>query len=565
MKKLLLLVAICLGLKGLAQPYFPPFEYVDPNTVCTAFPLSNTSMIPIAGGANYKAYCQTDNANGDLKIKFTPNMSSPSSEYVFSHIEFRLYGVEFDPNHPNTPSSSIFNSGTGFMPGKTDPIQPELFQSKNEDYWSADQLSAYAHFNLPEYDYSYYVECRVIFKKITSPLGNSPFNGFSNPSPFEFMSLIPNPSGNGSISIGGFSYITSNTSIVNFGNLATTDFTFVNENYTTSYSIDGQSRTVPVYCENEEIKVNAGIASCSNASKFTLSRYHTDLQTIISIISYPEMPFIQPFNVVNVSDLMLGNGALLPGVYKMEFQSLPGGNVVSKYFEIKQSEIGGRVDASSLHSHTFPIGGTTIQYYGLASNSVMNVFNTSTTLCEDLYMMKVFQLDPNTGERIDCPVFCYPNNCNVGVGDAPNITLPNNTFPQDRYFEIEWSANVNGSWDIESYYFKISSSFNSGGGFTKKSGVKEDADSKNDAIDIKQENSLDIYPNPSNGELNLDFAQNIESGMYQVVNALGGSIKSGNIQNSGSLKLNLSNQSPGIYTVIITFGYNQLTKKIVIE
>ncbi|GCD76914.1 hypothetical protein JCM31826_03960 [Thermaurantimonas aggregans] len=77
-----------------------------------------------------------------------------------------------------------------------------------------------------------------------------------------------------------------------------------------------------------------------------------------------------------------------------------------------------------------------------------------------------------------------------------------------------------------------------------------------------------VYPNPTNGELNLSV-ENIQAGRYdvRVVNLLGQVLKSENVylHDGANFKFDLSGMAKGIYLINITNGTTTLTERITLK
>lgn len=76
-----------------------------------------------------------------------------------------------------------------------------------------------------------------------------------------------------------------------------------------------------------------------------------------------------------------------------------------------------------------------------------------------------------------------------------------------------------------------------------------------------------IYPNPSNGIFNIDFRAPQKINSIRVYDAMGRLVKTEDIQgtNLTNLKLDLSNQNPGVYIVNILYNNNIQSIKLVLD
>ena len=86
---------------------------------------------------------------------------------------------------------------------------------------------------------------------------------------------------------------------------------------------------------------------------------------------------------------------------------------------------------------------------------------------------------------------------------------------------------------------------------------------------IKQDVSMLLYPNPSNGELNINYAVEDESGVLNITihNLLGKQVfQHGLIDHQGSIKIETNKLSNGVYIVNLRNNGGILeTKKLVIQ
>jgi len=78
---------------------------------------------------------------------------------------------------------------------------------------------------------------------------------------------------------------------------------------------------------------------------------------------------------------------------------------------------------------------------------------------------------------------------------------------------------------------------------------------------------LNIFPNPTTGDINLNFsAAGTTAASVEIKNVLGQTIAKEQLRNStGSFQqtFDLSNQTEGVYFVTVTYGANQVVKKLV--
>jgi dienelactone hydrolase len=86
--------------------------------------------------------------------------------------------------------------------------------------------------------------------------------------------------------------------------------------------------------------------------------------------------------------------------------------------------------------------------------------------------------------------------------------------------------------------------------------------------DVAFDNALEVFPNPTTGELTMSFNLAQEANLnVRITNALGQTVISRDLQNatSGNAIFNLNNMSDGIYLVHISSGSKFSTKRIVVQ
>lgn len=87
--------------------------------------------------------------------------------------------------------------------------------------------------------------------------------------------------------------------------------------------------------------------------------------------------------------------------------------------------------------------------------------------------------------------------------------------------------------------------------------------------DVAFDNSLEIYPNPTSGQVTLafNFDQTMNKLNVKIMNALGQTVTNRDLQGvlSGNTSFDLSSMSAGIYMIHITDGEKFSTKRIVLE
>ena len=88
----------------------------------------------------------------------------------------------------------------------------------------------------------------------------------------------------------------------------------------------------------------------------------------------------------------------------------------------------------------------------------------------------------------------------------------------------------------------------------------------NGITDLSFENTLNIFPNPSNGNITIKFENSISKNIsIKVINLLGEVVNATNTYLNESTDLDLSNLANGFYHIQINCDGKMATKKILIQ
>ena len=82
--------------------------------------------------------------------------------------------------------------------------------------------------------------------------------------------------------------------------------------------------------------------------------------------------------------------------------------------------------------------------------------------------------------------------------------------------------------------------------------------------EVSQLSEIDLYPNPTNSELNIDFAD-LSKKTVEIWDLLGKKIYSTTISDNLNLNINVSSFNKGIYTVVIKGDNLMVTKKLIVD
>ena len=163
------------------------------------------------------------------------------------------------------------------------------------------------------------------------------------------------------------------------------------------------------------------------------------------------------------------------------------------------------------------------------------------------------------------PVYVSQNNTSTNPQPDINLFLPNDCYTfqiNDSYGDGMCCASGNGSYEILADSVQIPGV--TGSQFTysevKKFEVNVTTTSNVELI----RNNIKILPNPCSGELNLNFENNVKNATIRISDMQGETVISENISQVNQHKINLSELSNGIYTVIIDSDGKTNSEKLVI-
>ncbi|MEM9548267.1 MAG: T9SS type A sorting domain-containing protein [Bacteroidota bacterium] len=135
------------------------------------------------------------------------------------------------------------------------------------------------------------------------------------------------------------------------------------------------------------------------------------------------------------------------------------------------------------------------------------------------------------------PLIGYPNQRKIG--DYYHMISDND------FAHLAWAATFNGEQDI--YYSKIRINTVSG-------------------VDSPQnEGHISINPNPSNGLVTIALDPSISNGTIAIYNAFGKSVRSIIVDYASTYTLDLSNEVPGWYFVVVSSNSGDVLEKILIR
>ena len=82
---------------------------------------------------------------------------------------------------------------------------------------------------------------------------------------------------------------------------------------------------------------------------------------------------------------------------------------------------------------------------------------------------------------------------------------------------------------------------------------------------IKEDNSLEVYPNPAHGKISINVGNDAIGGNIEIVDAAGRKCFGAGI-NANTFNLSISNFAAGVYWVnVVKYSGSIITKKLLIE
>ena len=113
--------------------------------------------------------------------------------------------------------------------------------------------------------------------------------------------------------------------------------------------------------------------------------------------------------------------------------------------------------------------------------------------------------------------------------------------------------------------FKMSSSDNNSFGMVTPAYFCMDNLTYTTSVSITEniENTISIFPNPTQNNVNVKFEETISNASYRLIDVAGREVFSSSINGVNTLSLDLSNQNNGVYFLMINIDGEVITKKII--
>ncbi len=161
------------------------------------------------------------------------------------------------------------------------------------------------------------------------------------------------------------------------------------------------------------------------------------------------------------------------------------------------------------------------------------------------------------------------------------ISVNNHVFAGTVFHSgIVYSADAGDSWsdlsyglypkldivDIRSFYVNNDYLFVSTGSWRTRFSIyrRPLSDFTGLAEQISEPNEIQLYPNPANTQVTIRMHERIQSGQLEILDLSGKLHLKRSIQNTTSLRLNISNLSPGMYLVSILTAKKSYYRKLIV-
>ena len=127
--------------------------------------------------------------------------------------------------------------------------------------------------------------------------------------------------------------------------------------------------------------------------------------------------------------------------------------------------------------------------------------------------------------------------------DSPNLVL--NFYPRTRYSDSDTNYSTFGSWTFKEN--NITLNFKPGDYYFDDLSVTL----SNAGLDDLQNSSMHLYPNPSSGQVNIDFPQNLSMDQitFEIYDVTGSVVYKDQTDFSQEISLDLNHLSEGTYTI----------------
>ncbi len=175
------------------------------------------------------------------------------------------------------------------------------------------------------------------------------------------------------------------------------------------------------------------------------------------------------------------------------------------------------------------------------SDATLTFWHTQADWSGDQDELRVFYKDAAGGTWTQLAV--YTNNITAWTQET--ITLPN--LSNDYYIAFEATGQYGYGVAIDD----VTIDGTTGGGVS--------------VTDIKQENNIRIYPNPSYGNFNVTFSNEFKNANITVTDISGKIILKKAIQNKKYQNISISDASPGIYFISISYDNKHFISKLIIK
>lgn len=185
----------------------------------------------------------------------------------------------------------------------------------------------------------------------------------------------------------------------------------------------------------------------------------------------------------------------------------------------------------------------------------------------------LYKLDASTGAVLNTfpispPTSIVPikfiNNKLYGISEWPGMLHEIDTSNGNILSTVPWCLVYPlGFCEANNHFWGVSSGIFAGG--TQRIYQFDSLLATNILFNSSENNSFEIFPNPSTGNFTISFSDYINKGVMEVFNVFGEKILQEWLFNESKKEISLKNISQGIYFVEVSDGVKRYCQKLIIE
>lgn len=279
----------------------------------------------------------------------------------------------------------------------------------------------------------------------------------------------------------------------------------------------------------------------SNTVRYTNS-YDTAWGGSWSGISYSTMRDTSTAGFGNQYSCIAGKGAGSSSTYAVVYPNSK--NLV--YFTSPSFYSGIWVNNSTYAYLSMKNGDSFAKKFGDSTNASGLIDGTNG---KDWFLLTIYGSNPNDSVEFYLADFRGPDSTDYIIKDWTYISFPGFSGVNSDSLRFKLTSSDNGTWGMNTpnYFCMDSLKF------------RPNLYSINENSKI----GVSIFPNPTNDIVNLNFDRTINKGMYKVIDIKGRELENGTINGLNTMRLDLSNQTSGIYFVVVTEENQVISKRII--